>query len=196
MTTKNYQQNSNKDFSPVQLWFCGVIFMMPFLNKNNKYSVKGGGNMHSSHTPEGSPPFSPSPEPIKTSRQHALIQSLYGEVVAACKNSLTLDVPEKPDEFMSLPTDTRKLYIAIRMHCETCIAESGRYIGANWADFRLVAISLKLIEWLDLDIEVLIGDVPKLTELMLTLLARLEGWVNTLVPGVDRSFFIKASMTR
>ena len=150
--------------------------------------------MYSPHTPEGSPPFSPSPEPIRTSRQRALAQSLYRELVIACESSLTLDVPEKPSKFAFLPEDTRNLYIAIRMHCETCISESEPYIGTTWADFRLVAISLKLIEWLDT--EVLVQDVPKLTELMLTLRASLEGWVNMLVPGVHRSYFIEASMTR
>ena len=135
--------------------------------------------------------LSPVPEPIATSSHEAFQQRLYRELALACAGCLTLDVSETPAEFMSLPTDTRKLSIAIRMHCETCITESARYIETSWSDFSLVAISLKLIEWLDT--EVLIKDVPKLTELMLTLLASLEAWVNTLVPGVDRSFFIANS---
>ena len=138
--------------------------------------------------------LSPVPEPIATSSHEAFQQRLYRELALACEGCLTLDVSEKPAEFTSLPTDTRKLYIAIRMHCETCITESARYIETSWSDFRLVAISLKLIE--RLDTEVLVQDVSKLTELMLTLRASLEGWVDTLVPGVGRSFFIEASMTR
>ena len=129
-------------------------------------------------------PLSPLPEPIATSRQQALAQSLYSDLLVACKNSLTLGVPEKPTEFASLPEDTRKLYIAIRMHCETCITESASHIDSHWADFRLVAISLKIIEWLDT--EVLVQDVRKLTKLMLTLRASLKGWVGALVPGVSR----------